>query len=62
MGGQFYCTVETRKMIQIKAIYKAEIDTDLENKHMDTKGRKWEWNELKIGIDTYTLLICVHVC
>ena len=27
-------------------IYKAEIDTDVENKHMDTKGGGGGWDEL----------------
>ena len=33
--------------------------TDVENKHMDTKGGKrgWGWDELEIGIDIYTLIV-----
>ena len=31
-------------------------DTDIENKCMDIRGKRW-WDELEIGIDIYTLLI-----
>ena len=37
-------------------------DTDVENKHMDTKGGKWGWGwgwwwmNWEIGIDIYTLI------
>ena len=29
-------------------IYKAEIETDIENKRMDTKGGSWGWDELRV--------------
>ena len=50
--------MESEKIGIDNLIYKAEIETDVENKSMDTKGGKrvggmnWE-----IGIDIYTLLI-----
>ena len=37
-------------------ICKAEIETDIENKHMDTKGGKGGGMNWEIGIDIYTLL------
>ena len=41
-------------------------DTDVESKHMDTKGRKWWWwgggggMNWEIGIDMYTLM-CIKL-
>ena len=37
-------------------------DTDVENKHMDTKGAEWGGMNWEIGIDVYTLLelTCIH--
>ena len=32
-------------------------DTDVENKHKNTKGGKWGGMNWEIGIDIYTLLI-----
>ena len=44
---------------------RAEIETDVENKRMDTKGGKWQWGSdggggmnWEIGIDIYTL-VCI---
>ena len=40
-------------------VCKAEIDTDVENKHMDTKGgKRGQGMNSEIGIDIYTL-ICI---
>ena len=38
-------------------ICKAEIDTDVQNKHMDTKGEMGAGINWEIEIDVYTLLI-----
>ena len=40
-------------------------ETDVENKHMDTKGGKWRWGDggvmnWEIGIDMYTLM-CIKL-
>ena len=56
-----YCTlmiyVESRKRHRWTYLQSRNRDTDVENKHMDTKKGKG-WNELG-GIDIYTLLIVV---
>ena len=37
-------------------ICKAEIETDIENRHMDTGGREGYVMNWEIGLDTHTLL------
>ena len=36
--------MEPRKMVQMNRLQSRNRDTDVENKHMDTKGGKW-WGE-----------------
>ena len=49
--------MESEKIEIDDLIYKAEVDTDIENKHMDTKGERGVGMNWEIGIDIYTLLI-----
>ena len=43
-------------------ICKAEADTQIENKCMDNQGGKRRGMEWEIGIDIFTLCVCVCVC
>ena len=49
--------VESEKIGVDDLIYKAKIETYVENKHMDTKGEGGSGMNWEIGIDIYTLLI-----
>ena len=43
-------------------ICKAEADTQVENKCMDNQGGKRRGMEWEIGIDIFTLCVCVCLC
>ena len=58
--------VEPRKMVQMNRFAGQKLDTDVENKHMDTKGGKPQCGvdggvlNWAIGIDMYTLM-CIKL-
>ena len=49
--------VESRKMVQMILFASTNRDTDVENRHMDTKEGKEGCLYWEIGKDIYTLLI-----